>query len=269
MKRFSVLTVFFAVLVIPSMLFAADKLAVGNADFDDGTVTIPLKVTNKDGLMAMDIPLKFSEGVTLREVTFENTRVSYFDLKIADIDNDQNTVAIGLISQIGATRQPDLAAGDGAVANLVFEVTDPDITEISLEGVRTRRPDHYLMYIYHDYDGDAVVGQHVEEPPFEPVVVAFANGVDGDGLPDSYDLNQNYPNPFNPTTIIGFALPVAGEYRLAIYNVLGQVVSEFEGYQEAGVHSIEWDASAFSSGVYFYKLSAGDFTETKKMMLLK
>ena len=88
-------------------------------------------------------------------------------------------------------------------------------------------------------------------------------------IPANFALNQNYPNPFNPTTTISFNLPVASEYTLTVYNVTGQVVTQFAGEAEAGVVSIEWDASANASGIYFYKLNAGDFSATKKMVLLK
>jgi flagellar hook assembly protein FlgD len=88
-------------------------------------------------------------------------------------------------------------------------------------------------------------------------------------------LSQNYPNPFNPTTEISFALPSAGHVSLEVYNVLGQrVVTLVDGYREAGEHFVQWnstDASGnqVSSGVYFYRLVAGQFVETKKMVLLK
>jgi hypothetical protein len=88
-------------------------------------------------------------------------------------------------------------------------------------------------------------------------------------VPTNFALNQNYPNPFNPVTTISFNLPVASEYTLTIYNVTGQVVTQFAGEVEAGVVSIEWDASTNASGMYFYKLNAGDFSATKKMVLLK
>ena len=88
-------------------------------------------------------------------------------------------------------------------------------------------------------------------------------------IPSDYALNQNYPNPFNPTTTVSFSLPVAGEYDLTIYNVTGQVVTEFSGSSEAGIVSYEWDASDMASGIYFYKLNAGEFSATKKMVLLK
>jgi hypothetical protein len=88
-------------------------------------------------------------------------------------------------------------------------------------------------------------------------------------LPGDYQLSQNYPNPFNPTTKVAFAVPVASEVTLTIYNITGQKVAEFAGAYEAGNHIIEWDASNQASGIYFYKVDAGNFEMTKKMVLLK
>ncbi|PWB74886.1 hypothetical protein C3F09_03200 [candidate division GN15 bacterium] len=79
----------------------------------------------------------------------------------------------------------------------------------------------------------------------------------------------NYPNPFNPSTTISFSLPTASDYTLIIYNVMGQAIEEFIGHSEPGTVSLAWDGSRVASGVYFYRLTAGEFTETKKMMLLK
>lgn len=91
-----------------------------------------------------------------------------------------------------------------------------------------------------------------------------------DGLPTSFGLSQNYPNPFNPTTTIQYDLPKNSDVSLTIYNITGQKVSEFnQENQPAGSHIFKWDATQVSSGIYFYKLTAGDFTATKKMMLLK
>jgi hypothetical protein len=87
--------------------------------------------------------------------------------------------------------------------------------------------------------------------------------------PKTFALSQNYPNPFNPTTAIEFALPTATNYTLTIYNVQGQEVQSFEGQHEAGFVTVNWNASNNASGVYFYKLTAGTFTATKKMVLLK
>jgi len=89
-------------------------------------------------------------------------------------------------------------------------------------------------------------------------------------LPASYALQQNYPNPFNPVTTIEFAAPAAGEVRLKVYDLLGkEVASVFEGRLEAGFHRFSFDGSRLSSGVYFYRVEAGGYTELKKMTLIK
>jgi hypothetical protein len=97
----------------------------------------------------------------------------------------------------------------------------------------------------------------------------------GGTLPGGFALAQNYPNPFNPTTTISFSLPTKGTAKLEIYNVLGKLVAvPFSGTVEAGDHQVVWDGKnetgeAVASGVYFYRLTADKYTDTKKMMLLK
>ena len=88
-------------------------------------------------------------------------------------------------------------------------------------------------------------------------------------LPTAYTVEQNYPNPFNARTQIGVALPEASDVNVDIYSITGQLVETISGYYEAGNHSITWNASDVSSGIYFYKVTAGDFSQTMKMTLLK
>ena len=89
-------------------------------------------------------------------------------------------------------------------------------------------------------------------------------------IPERYALFQNQPNPFNPLTTIGYALPEAGDVRLTIYTVTGQRVAILvSGYQAAGRYEVVWDGSLFADGVYFYRLEAGAFVETRRMLLLK
>ena len=270
-KRFITSMVILAILVAPSMVFAKLNHQLDAADITraGNTVTVPLVVSNEDNLVAMDIPLGFSEGVTLKEVSFENTRVSYFDLKAALIDNANHTVVIGLLPQISAKGKPDLPAGTGTVANLVFEINDPSITEIALEAVEMEKPDHSLLFVYHSYDENGSPSIFEVSPEFGRTVLSLSGATDA-SLPETFALNQNYPNPFNPDTRISFDIPVTAEVNLTIYNVLGQeVVTLVDKMLEAGSHTVEWDASSYSSGVYFYRISAEKFTETKKMMLLK
>lgn len=95
-------------------------------------------------------------------------------------------------------------------------------------------------------------------------------GKHGGERPLAFTLRQNYPNPFNPNTTISYELPRAGNVSLKITNTLGQVISTLEdGYKEAGFHQLRWNASNVPSGIYFYRLQAGEFVETKKMVLLR
>ena len=90
------------------------------------------------------------------------------------------------------------------------------------------------------------------------------------GSPTKFELSQNYPNPFNPTTTIKFSLPQSGNVKLIIYNLLGEQVAElFNGFKEAGVHTINFYASELNSGLYIYKLEANEFVQSRKMTLIK
>jgi len=85
-----------------------------------------------------------------------------------------------------------------------------------------------------------------------------------------YKLLQNYPNPFNPVTRIDYVLPAGGNVKVSIFNSIGQAVKELvNGYQESGSYTVEFDGSVLSSGIYYYKLEMGRFTETRKMVLVK
>jgi len=89
-------------------------------------------------------------------------------------------------------------------------------------------------------------------------------------IPTEYGLSQNYPNPFNPSTTIGFDLPEAAKVRLAVYDMLGREVAVLADEERpAGQHSVRFDAGRLSSGMYIFRLQAGDFTQTKKLMLMK
>ncbi len=103
-------------------------------------------------------------------------------------------------------------------------------------------------------------------------VTNLSTGVDDQisSLPKTYSLSQNYPNPFNPSTTIQFSLPKASYVTLNIYNSIGQEVAQLVSKQmNPGTYSTEWNASGFASGVYYYRLEAGSYVETKKLVLLR
>jgi len=101
--------------------------------------------------------------------------------------------------------------------------------------------------------------------------LAFARIVNGSSeLPTEFSLNQNYPNPFNPTTTIEFALPRQSRVILAVYNMLGQQVAVLQnGFMEAGYYHFNFEAGNLPSGMYIYRLQAGDFNSVKKMTIMK
>jgi len=89
-------------------------------------------------------------------------------------------------------------------------------------------------------------------------------------IPNRYALEQNYPNPFNPSTLIRYSLPVDCYVRLKVYDILGREAATLvDGLQEAGYKSAVWAASAFSSGIYFYRIQAGSFVQTRKLILMR
>jgi Secretion system C-terminal sorting domain/Outer membrane protein Omp28 len=91
-----------------------------------------------------------------------------------------------------------------------------------------------------------------------------------ESVPESFSLSQNFPNPFNPSTNIKFTMPKDGNVTLKVYDMIGSEVKTLvEGNHKAGIYNIYFDGSELASGVYFYRLTAGDFTETRKMILIK
>ena len=89
-------------------------------------------------------------------------------------------------------------------------------------------------------------------------------------LPTSYQLSQNYPNPFNPTTTITFDLPKASHVEMVVFDAMGREVATLvEGALSAGRHDVTWQAGNLPSGVYFYRIAAGDFVQVRQMLLIK
>jgi subtilisin-like proprotein convertase family protein len=105
------------------------------------------------------------------------------------------------------------------------------------------------------------------------LVIAYqcpVGGIQTIEIPNNYSLNQNYPNPFNPMTTISFDIPKADNVKLVVYDLLGREVALLVNqFRQAGTYDVQFDGSTLSSGVYFYRLETGSFTETKKMLLVK
>jgi len=282
------LLVLLAVLVLlPAMAVAAgaptkDAVGIGApmmAAAGDGAtrrVTVPLNLDNTQQLVAMDIPLRFGnpgDGINLVNVEFAS-RVNYFDEKITNIDNEDKTLVMGLISMAYDPNTADLEVGSGPIAYLTFDVTDPTIESFTVASADIPKPAHRLMLVWHETNADGQLevrwNDQLEFSVNVPVTSAGNNPI-----PTSYALDQNYPNPFNAGTVISFALPEASRVKVTVFNVLGQTVRVLaDNDMEAGVRNVSWDGrddngNAASSGVYFYRIAANNFNDTKKMTLIK
>ena len=89
-------------------------------------------------------------------------------------------------------------------------------------------------------------------------------------LPSEYNLAQNFPNPFNPVTTIAYQLPKTDRVSIIVYDLLGsEVTTLVNSVQSAGIHNVSWNASNVASGIYFYRLRSGSFTQTRKLVVIK
>ena len=130
------------------------------------------------------------------------------------------------------------------------------------------------------FDVTGVLSQFKTAPPYSSGYqltprsvddILITTGVKGESIDvTDYRLEQNYPNPFNPETVVRYALPVAGEVVITVYNSLGQMVMTLvNGAQEAGIHQVTFNAANLPSGLYFYKLESGTYSAVNKMIFLK
>ena len=152
------------------------------------------------------------------------------------------------------------ASGIWTADDEVDPLTDDIVDMIRSGGV-------YVNIHTSDYSGGEIRGQLLQG------IIAIPVGVvdeDAAQLPTNVQLIQNYPNPFNPETVIRYSIPKAEEVSLVVYNLIGEEVAHLINEQKpAGNYTVEWNASDFASGIYFYRLQAGDFVQTRKMVLLK
>lgn len=200
-------------------------------------------------------------------------------------DPDAKTVEFTAVDTLGAmilTFQGEIVADStqvGYTAVSHYHPTDNE-TRVVIFSMLAGKSLRTGVALYYSGNGQLtdVLSATYHGRPVE-IIVGSPSDVDnndaGSTLPGSFELQQNYPNPFNPTTTIEFALPTATDVEIWVYNVTGQRVRTLVNRtMPAGYHEIAWDGTndggeQVGSGVYFYRIEAGDFVQSKKMMLLK
>jgi protocatechuate 3,4-dioxygenase beta subunit len=136
-----------------------------------------------------------------------------------------------------------------------------DLTAASSAFVQVTDPSGDVTPNYYDY---------IDVLKVTPSIVTSVGDITQNAIPSSFSLNQNYPNPFNPSTTIAFDIPSQSFVSLRVYNILGQEVAALvDEVRPAGRYHERWNANTIASGIYFYAIRAGSFTETRKMVLIR
>ena len=212
-------------------------------------------------------------NIFLNDVKIDGQSLSIGD-EIAVYDGDK--IVGSVVVEHSFTKEKPLAliagmddgSGNGfAKGNSIsFRVWKADVNqevEISLDEVR-----------YLNADTGAELGSQAFEPR-ATAAVTITSAADIAAVPQAFELNQNYPNPFNPSTMITFAIPNEANVKVQVYDITGKLVTTLvDNKMSAGYHNIEWtgtDANGrrVATGIYFYKMTAGNFVQTKKMLFAK
>jgi hypothetical protein len=218
---------------------APNRIVVEEAKISDGLVRVPVDLTLSEEISGFG----FSVGYDASSLRFKQVIGGEGDDFYA-FNEANGVVKLGCVPDLELKDM--LAVGEHRVAELVFEVVDKDAG------------------VAFDLADVEVYNSSIEAMPVEWVVKTGAN------LPSEFALSQNYPNPFNSTTLIKYDLLVDCRVRLDVYNVVGQRVATLvDEKQKAGYKVARWDAGSFSSGIYFYRLQAGDYVQTRKMVLIR
>lgn len=229
--------------------------------------------------------ISFIPRETILTDTLNSEMIFYVDLKnISDVD--QTVFLVRTLNNLPENWTSSLCFESCFPSWLDSVVTNGDFNSSPLAPNETREVALHVFPMVNPGTGYVQMQAGTLRNPDERITVNFTAIVDptsvnnNDHIITDYYLSQNYPNPFsakdkstaggNPYTKINFGLEKSGNVEIILYNILGvKVATLYSGYKEAGIHSISFDGNNLSSGIYFYTLNAGTFSQTRKMILEK
>jgi photosystem II stability/assembly factor-like uncharacterized protein/PKD repeat protein len=181
--------------------------------------------------------------------------------------NDDHTPAPAITYDLRIVRAGTHVPSNNPMEPILTRLPEPGNISAVTEWALTGLPDGLYSWELRAVDA-AYVGSEVISGEF--TIGAITGTGNENTIPKEYSIEQNYPNPFNPSTVIKYSIPEAGLVTLKVYNIIGEEVSTLvNDVKQAGNYLLKFDASNFASGVYFYRINAGKFTEVKKMILSK
>ncbi|MEX0597010.1 MAG: T9SS type A sorting domain-containing protein [Candidatus Paceibacterota bacterium] len=244
-------------------IYAADVDYNDEINANDGVLILQKAVgiidtfeTNQNKLRQNSISISTEDNMLTFNV--DETELLGFDLEF-NFDSEKITF-----------QQPEINWADHIYAeNIDQEKYRIGIASINkAEGAFLKIP--YINEI--NEDEEVVINYNLNGVSYKDTVLinSLSTSIEKETLPQDYSLLQNYPNPFNPTTQIRYGVPKAAEVELTVFNMLGQEVSTLvNGKLSAGWHTTTFDGSGLSSGFYIYRIKAGEFVSTKKLMVIK
>jgi hypothetical protein len=258
-----------------TVIAGPDSIIIGNATVVPGqsSVSVPVYFVTHSDITFFNLPLKIEGADNVRFYGHSASEaVNAWDDSWQGLsENGAKALNMGFADLGGDDNTGINTAGKRLLAfNLTFTV-----------GEASRLYKAIISSRFDEKAGGPLFGSSDGITSIVPVVVdgmvTFSAGgpAKSDPLPTEVSLNQNFPNPFNPSTEISFALPDARFVSLSIFNVLGQEVKNLvSGQMPAGNHKIIWDGTnndiqSVPSGTYFYRMDAGDYTQSMKMVMLK
>jgi Secretion system C-terminal sorting domain/Cohesin domain len=218
-----------------------------------------VSVENVDDLFGVSFILEYDntyiEAISVENEIFLGEDVVFFP----NIDSTNGKVSMGITRKFG----------QGSVSGT------GDLVKITLRVINLPSSNYILNFNLVEITANNDLGNAIFLSPQNSstefkIITAIQFKTDMPEISLEFSLNNCYPNPFNPNTRLSYTINESGDISMSIYDLLGNEVTQIEnGYKPAGNYSYNFDASNLTSGIYFYRLQAGDYVETKKMLLMK